>query len=400
MEAAWLHLQIVYEYLLWYVISSSETDADDVAKRYIDQEFVLKLLNLFDSEDPRERGYLKTIMHQIYLKFMVHRLFICEAVNKIFYQFIKSERHDGIAELLEFLEDIIKGFVMPVSKEERKQILERVLVPLHKPKCVSMYHQQLSYCITLFVEKDPNLADSVLLGLLEFWALSNNQNELLFLEELEKILELTQELEFHLVMTPLFQQIALCLSSSHFQVRWYGGVSGCDAIRVDVIRWSGSRGCGQVWLPPNYRLSDALRAPLIKLRDFLMPFGAITKFLEGSFNPTMAAIVPQARGAWSNAPIVVEARGPCQGAHALDMGEERVKVLVRECLLQYQTAACAAAGACLGGEVTSARGVAGQGAAVIGAAGPRGARAWGVLEFQAMLFAELEEMEAEEGVRA
>ncbi|CAI5987078.1 unnamed protein product [Closterium sp. NIES-65] len=172
MEAAWPHLQIVYEFLLWYVVSSSETDADDVAKRYIDQEFVLKLLNLFDSEDPRERGYLKTIMHQIYLKFM----------------------------------------------EERKQILERALVPLHKPKCVSMYHQQLSYCITLFVEKDPNLADSVLLGLLEFWPLSNNQNELLFLEELEKILELTQELEFHLVMTPLFQQIALCLSSSHFQV--------------------------------------------------------------------------------------------------------------------------------------------------------------------------------------
>ncbi|CAI5528845.1 unnamed protein product [Closterium sp. Naga37s-1] len=218
MEAAWPHLQIVYEFLLWYVVSSSETDADDVAKRYIDQEFVLKLLNLFDSEDPRERGYLKTIMHQIYLKFMVHRLFIREAVNKIFYQFIKSERHNGIAELLEFLEDILKGFVMPVSKEERKQILERALVPLHKPKCVSMYHQQLSYCITLFVEKDPNLADSVLLGLLEFWPLSNNQNELLFLEELEKILELTQELEFHLVMTPLFQQIALCLSSSHFQV--------------------------------------------------------------------------------------------------------------------------------------------------------------------------------------
>ncbi|CAI5496014.1 unnamed protein product [Closterium sp. Naga37s-1] len=80
-----------------------------------------------------------------------------------------------------------------------------------------MYHRQLSYCITQFVEKDPNLADSVLVGLLEFWPLSNSQNELLFLEELEKILELTQELEFHLVMTPLFQQIALCLSSSNFQ---------------------------------------------------------------------------------------------------------------------------------------------------------------------------------------
>ena len=26
--------------------------------------------------------------------------------------------------------------------------LQRALLPLHKPKCVAMYHQQLSYCIT------------------------------------------------------------------------------------------------------------------------------------------------------------------------------------------------------------------------------------------------------------
>ncbi|CAI5484326.1 unnamed protein product [Closterium sp. Yama58-4] len=193
LEAAWPHLQIVYEFLRWYVVSSSEADADD-AKRYIDQEFILKLLNLFDSKDPRERGYLKTIMHQIYLRLTVHRLFIRETINNILYQFI--------------------------NKEERKQIVERALVPLHKPKCVAMYHRQLSYCITQFVEKDPNLADSVLLGLLESWPSTNSQNELLFLEELEKILELTQELESHLVMTPLFQQIALCLSSSQFQVPW------------------------------------------------------------------------------------------------------------------------------------------------------------------------------------
>jgi hypothetical protein len=26
--------------------------------------------------------------------------------------------------------------------------LTRALMPLHKPKCVAMYHQQLSYCVT------------------------------------------------------------------------------------------------------------------------------------------------------------------------------------------------------------------------------------------------------------
>jgi hypothetical protein len=45
--------------------------------------------------------------------------------------------------------------------------LQRALLPLHKPKCVALYHQQLSYCVTQFVEKDPKLADLVLRGLLK-----------------------------------------------------------------------------------------------------------------------------------------------------------------------------------------------------------------------------------------
>jgi Protein phosphatase 2A regulatory B subunit (B56 family) len=32
------------------------------------QYFVVRLLDLFDSEDPRERDYLKTILHRIYGK--------------------------------------------------------------------------------------------------------------------------------------------------------------------------------------------------------------------------------------------------------------------------------------------------------------------------------------------
>lgn len=76
--------QIVYEFLLRYVVSN-ETDAK-VAKKYIDTGFVLRLLELFDSEDPRERDYLKTILHRIYGKFMVHRPFIRKAINNIFFR--------------------------------------------------------------------------------------------------------------------------------------------------------------------------------------------------------------------------------------------------------------------------------------------------------------------------
>ncbi len=37
-----------------------------VAKKFVDQKFCLQLVDLFDSEDPRERDYLKTILHRIY----------------------------------------------------------------------------------------------------------------------------------------------------------------------------------------------------------------------------------------------------------------------------------------------------------------------------------------------
>nr|CAB3492494.1 unnamed protein product [Digitaria exilis] len=215
MDPAWSHLQIVYELFLRF-IQSPETDAK-LAKRYIDHSFVLRLLDLFDSEDPREREYLKMILHRVYGKFMVHRPYIRKAINNIFYQFIyETEKHNGIAELLEILGSIINGFALPL-KEEHKLFLVRALIPLHKPKCIAMYHQQLSYCITQFVEKDCKLADTVIRGLLKYWPITNSSKEVMFLGELEEILEATQPAEFQKCMVPLFRQIARCLNSSHFQ---------------------------------------------------------------------------------------------------------------------------------------------------------------------------------------
>ncbi|GFP84959.1 serine/threonine protein phosphatase 2a 59 kDa regulatory subunit b' eta isoform [Phtheirospermum japonicum] len=216
MDPAWPHLQVVYEFFLRFV-ASPETDAK-LAKRFVDHSFVLRLLDLFDSEDPRERDYLKTVMHRIYGKFMVHRPFIRKAINNIFYRFVfETEKHNGIAELLEILGSIINGFALPL-KEEHKLFLVRVLIPLHKPKCIPMYHQQLSYCITQFVEKDCKLADTVIRGLLKYWPITNSSKEGMFLGELEEVLEVTQPPEFQRCMVPLFRQIGRCMSSSHFQV--------------------------------------------------------------------------------------------------------------------------------------------------------------------------------------
>ncbi|CAK9140496.1 unnamed protein product [Ilex paraguariensis] len=215
-DPAWSHLQIVHDLLLKFVTSSS-LEAK-VAKKYVSHSFILRLIDLFDSEDPRERECLKAILHRIYGKFMVHRPFIRKNMSNVFCRFVfEIERHNGIAELLEIFGSVITGFALPL-KEEHKIFLWRVLIPLHKPKSLGVYFQQLSYCITQFIEKDPKLASTVIRGLLKYWPITNTQKEVMFLGELEEILEGINMAEFHMVMVPLFWRIGCCINSFHFQV--------------------------------------------------------------------------------------------------------------------------------------------------------------------------------------
>uniref|UniRef100_A0A8C1P4C7 Serine/threonine protein phosphatase 2A regulatory subunit n=1 Tax=Cyprinus carpio TaxID=7962 RepID=A0A8C1P4C7_CYPCA len=199
LEASWPHLQLVYEFFLRFL--ESPDFQPSLAKRYVDQKFVLQLLELFDSEDPREREYLKTILHRVYGKLLGLRAYIRKQINNIFLRFIyETERFNGVAELLEILGSIINGFALPL-KSEHKQFLVRVLIPLHTAKSLSIFHAQLAYCVVQFMEKDATVTEHVM-----------------FLGEIEEILDVIEPSQFIRVQEPLFKQIAACISSPHFQV--------------------------------------------------------------------------------------------------------------------------------------------------------------------------------------
>jgi len=216
LEAAWPHLQLVYEFFLRCLESSDFQPG--LAKKFIDQRFVMELLALFDSEDPRERDFLKTTLHRIYGKFLGLRAYIRKQINNIFYNFIyETERHNGVAELLEILGSIINGFALPL-KEEHKTFLLKVLLPLHKVRSLSVYHPQLAYCVVQFLEKDPSLTEPVIMSLLRYWPKVHSPKEVMFLNELEEILDVIEPAEFQKVMVPLFNQLTKCVSSPHFQV--------------------------------------------------------------------------------------------------------------------------------------------------------------------------------------
>ncbi|CDW73456.1 UNKNOWN [Stylonychia lemnae] len=217
LEESWPHIQIVYELLLRIIIQPS-IDVR-ILKNHITQDFVLKLIALFKSPDPRERDYLKTIIHRIYGKFMVYRSFIRKVVSSYLLKVVVDDYEDqfGHSEYLEILGSIITGFAVPL-KGEHRQLYEQCLIPLHKSNHVQSYHQQLVQCVLSYLEKDPSVADQCIKFMFRYWPVTNPNKEVLFLNELEEILEVTTNDVVERVGIHIIKRLNKCIISDHFQV--------------------------------------------------------------------------------------------------------------------------------------------------------------------------------------
>jgi len=231
-DPAWAHLQLIYDLTLRLVIN---TDVDKkTMKKYLEGDFVDNVIELFASEDPREREYLKTILHRIYGRFMPLRALIRQSIANCCYRTIYEQytvnfeyfddeidynnglihnkgtamsvrpartalkrmdkryyqnsirNENGIAEFLEIFCSIIHGFSIPVKKEH-KDFLRNVLVPLHKCRKLDKFHEQLVACCVQFVFKDPSVAPVILGGLLKFWPIQSPTKEEMFIAEVVNV---------------------------------------------------------------------------------------------------------------------------------------------------------------------------------------------------------------------
>uniref|UniRef100_A0A7N0U868 Serine/threonine protein phosphatase 2A regulatory subunit n=1 Tax=Kalanchoe fedtschenkoi TaxID=63787 RepID=A0A7N0U868_KALFE len=211
---AWPHIQLIYDILLRLVLNM-----DPKALRpFINQTFLTNLLALFQSEDPRERDNLKNVYHRIYSRFTFYRSFMRKSMNDVFLHFVfESERHCGIGELLEIWGTIINGFTVPL-KEEHKLFLMRVLIPMHKPKGMLVYHRQLAYCVSQFVHKEPVLGGVIVRGVLRYWPVTNCQKEVLLIGELEELVENIDPEQYRKLALPICTQITKCSNSWNSQV--------------------------------------------------------------------------------------------------------------------------------------------------------------------------------------
>ena len=79
------HLQLVYKFFLCFLEASDFEES----KKFIDEKFLFNLLEMFNSEDPDERRFLKIILYRIYEKLDGElKVFIRNEVNNIFYRLI------------------------------------------------------------------------------------------------------------------------------------------------------------------------------------------------------------------------------------------------------------------------------------------------------------------------
>ena len=100
MDPAWPHIQPVYEFFLRLVLN--EAIVDKSFKVYVTPSFMTSLLDVFNTENPSERDYLKTILHKLYAKLVPRRKMIRRYMNECFFALVHEDhKYNGAAELLD-----------------------------------------------------------------------------------------------------------------------------------------------------------------------------------------------------------------------------------------------------------------------------------------------------------
>lgn len=121
--------------------------------KFVTKKFILSLLSLFDSTEPREREYVKNLYHRLYGKLMVKRKTFRKTIGFILSTLVhENYLFHGMPELLDLLASIISGFAVPL-REEHISFFKQTFIPLHKVQTSNLFHEQLQRCTMLFLTK-------------------------------------------------------------------------------------------------------------------------------------------------------------------------------------------------------------------------------------------------------
>lgn len=217
-EPSWTHLHAVYELLLR--VLESPNFSKKLAKNAFTEEFALHLLKMFDSEDARERDYIKMSVHRIYGKFLHLRTYMKDQMGYILMDYCSSLNVPyvpGTPEILEILGSIVNGFAVPL-KPGNVEFLTQVLLPLIKMPHFKMYYSQLLYCLLHYLVKEPPLLTRIFRYIFRHWPVQVAKKQVLLLNYVNEMIVTVDMSPLAEAAPMLFAHLAKTLQSPHFLV--------------------------------------------------------------------------------------------------------------------------------------------------------------------------------------
>ncbi|ETO19891.1 hypothetical protein RFI_17322, partial [Reticulomyxa filosa] len=223
-DPSWRHLKLVYD-LTWRVINTpsvtaqimeimwrrkqggrerggekNKTNAPTIRthnmkndQKYLPGSFLQKLMELFASEDTRERAYLMMILHKIYGRCLKLRPHIIELICVHLYRVMYTPDLDhcnGVIEILQIVCAIIPGLTLPIKDTWQNVLLFKLdLCENVVSRALKKYWEQLTQCCVNYVAKDIQGASVVLSGLLRYWPKQSPQKEEIFIMEAVNIID-------------------------------------------------------------------------------------------------------------------------------------------------------------------------------------------------------------------
>ncbi|CAE8600586.1 unnamed protein product [Polarella glacialis] len=221
LELTWPHLELVYELLL-KILASKDLDSSMAQSAGLDKVFLQSALELFESDDPRERDALKGILGKFYSRLSPLRSSVRKGIQSFCLRAVYLEGNaapqSGIAEVLDVLLSRVVGSFPSPLKQEHRDLFFKILLPLYKLDTVLFYHTQLQDLIRSFVKLESGLGKSTALALLKYWPVSAASKQTLFLSCLEDLMNTMPSSDFKQISGPVARQLACCVSSPNSEV--------------------------------------------------------------------------------------------------------------------------------------------------------------------------------------
>ena len=140
-DKSWPTLILVYEIFLHLV--KHEAISESKLKIFLTEQYIHRLLYLFETNNTHERDYLKQIVHKLYAKVVRRRKVFRKMFNNHFITLVhESEIANGVSEILDIYSSIISGFTVPL-KPEHIDFFRHFLTPMLKVSSCSTFFEEL-----------------------------------------------------------------------------------------------------------------------------------------------------------------------------------------------------------------------------------------------------------------